>query len=191
MTTHTKRYRLLKDLPGVPAGTIYDETPEDGTYWAHGTSSELHVLTASTILDRAWFEPIPDTPERPYPWEPGPNDFFDAVAEGAVTPRHMTRPRSERLVATGNAWRTSTDAELRLRAEPLVNAAVKALLNTVDVPGDGATYWLLVRHCGQYVPVEGGWVGSGVPRAARHGYFFSRNDAQAVADLFNFFLTVG
>jgi hypothetical protein len=142
-----KKYRLLKDLPGFPKGTIFHE-PEDGGTWSRpdgSIDSGLAISPERVANNPAWFTPIPDEPERPYPWKPKEGEDFwmvDAYYSGIDhTTDHGWFP-SGGPVAANHHYRTSEDAKVRLKVEPSVNAAVKAIINRGSwVPKDGEDHY--------------------------------------------------
>lgn len=198
-----KRYKLLKDLPELPIGTEFVQIEEgyfrDYLAPAHvvdGDHIEEHderclIRSEHAANNPDWFQPVTDTPERPYPWLPDLR-YQAERATVRVSAFHETYKDSSDIGSVLEYFRTKEDAELRLKAEPLVNAAVKALINGRTPPNmnGGARYWIVtVSRGGEFSPLEAGWVGEAVSRKGRYGKFYTEQDAQAVADLFNFFIS--
>lgn len=178
-----KKYRLLKDLPGCPRGTLFlYEAGDEFAYAAnHQTLLTKMNQVRPSIADANpdWFQPIPDEPERPYPWEPEEGDRYFCLYLGnglseVTNYRSVLDVTDQGVHEITGAYRTKEDAELALKGLPMYNKAIQALINrqTVTPPDEH------FEATGAYYICDDGRV-----------YYPARSDAQAVADLFNFFLT--
>lgn len=188
-----RRYKLMQDLLGWDEGTVFrlvSPDPKSATQFTPYYTAEGSV---EGNLPVKGVEGSPDLFQsseqgRPYPWEPKHGDFFECVYANHVAPMHTTQHDTADFVEAGNAFRTKEDAELRLKAEPLVNAAVKALINRGD--------WK-PRPCedSHFIPewVGGKWRPSLVSMLIEDDQmgdeYESEEDCQAICDLYNFFLT--
>lgn len=192
-----KRYRLLKDLPGCPKGTVFfpdDFAPHRPPGYRPEHLAAPFFFAVDVENDRSFFDPITE-PERPYPWELKKGDRYFTWEEPSVVWQSCDMPGDRECIAKGMAYRTKEDAELRLKAEPLINAAVKALINQRSlVPVLGERFWSLTDafepgfkyEVRQYIWNEDE---SDTFRRNRASFFGHADDARAMADLFNFLLT--
>jgi len=213
-----KKFRLLKDLPGCPAagtGKIFEPSRVDNgvyvAYWLEGgRDCECRQLAYPVENNPEWFAPIPDEPERPYPWEPANNEHFFFVSpfdrDRPSQDTHTPGDIDARLFANCGAYRIKEDAELRLKVEPLVNRAVQALINRNGwEPQGGDHVWGVAIQNGRFEPRLYTYATGKYPHvdvADRQDFEdgllwpLEDNDAskhnadiQAVSALFNFFLT--
>jgi hypothetical protein len=211
-----KRYKLLKDLPGCPATNpekVFSQELLDRdeyvTRWErlktntvckcflpkpclHMTADAYFTQPAFVVENNPdFFQPIPDEPERPYPWQPSSEE------KAFVVNAQMSGRRGEQIVggyiAPYACYRTKEDAELRLKVGSLLNRAVQALINRQGwAPTEGGHMYFVETYCLRpYAVVESIFRGDGRKRERLSAgfYFATREDAQAVADLYNFFLT--
>jgi len=194
------KFKLLKDLPGCPKETVFEYDRDvsgtsmwDGA-WPEDASMRADHLKFDLLFmeeQRDWFQPIHDEPERPYPWEPAKEEdywYINPRHRQALRTANIYAPYDTAVIHNAAAYRTKEDAELRLKVEPLVNAAVKALLNRPRhwAPARGDVVWLIdttslatpkATTVGKQYPVQINFM------------WPTQEDTQAVCDLYNFFLT--
>lgn len=199
-----RKYRLLKDLPGCPEGTVY--TLVDGRYFSErelemrdecGRKPCMHVgpFPKHRVENEPdWFSPITE-PERPYPWEPMlKEEYWMADAMDKRPQNSFTNDGNrvdKQVIANNAAFRTKEDAELALKGLPLYNRAVKAICNKrtcLPVEGDRVFY---VSRDATFMPFTVRSSVLGANDAVRGDEFFYKEDAQAIADLFNLCLNTG
>jgi hypothetical protein len=187
----SKKYKLLKDLPGCPKGTVF-VTKDDNWFELdsnHAIDQVLRIRADFVTDEPLWFQPIPDEPEHPYPWQPKDGESYwtsTELLDDAFRVICDNEDFDRSVFTAGLFYRTKDDVQLRLKAEPLVNRAVGALLNSrSSVQGH---HW----HVFPRSWVRGdGYIANGVCTAVDCAGVIAQNhsDAKAITALFNFFLT--
>lgn len=124
-----EKYKLLRDLPGYKAGTIFVQDP----YWTY-LSADGQTKTSCTDLagtlncacyESDWFEPLPEAPTR---WRPqGDDKFYFVTYKFGVAEAfsHYSHEQDDL-----NIFHTKEQAQA-------VADAIKSLLEYVHLPNDG------------------------------------------------------
>lgn len=192
-----KRYRLLKDLPGCPKGTVFSYTgdgymPLSTPIVVGAIASPYTGVLVSPVVEYNpdWFAPLSDDP--PYPWEPTYYNDEELVDTWCAADPCGRRPKDwddwHRLLKQGAIYRSRNDAELRLKVEPSTNAAVKALINEKAPYSPQAmhfhVYWsdLCLRY------KVGGCTQTHRCITPDGPTYHAQQSANAIADHFNFIL---
>jgi uncharacterized circularly permuted ATP-grasp superfamily protein len=116
------KYKLLKDLPGYKAGTVFI-IDASGTYAEDDVTLDwLPKLLNDYKDDTEFFQPIDDKPERPSRWRAEEHDYFYYLDEylDIVTTREDWRESSKLFTDKqhdiGNYFRTEQQAEAAAEA---------------------------------------------------------------------------
>lgn len=188
-----KRFKLLQDLPGCPAAgpekIFTRSTSSDGvwyvTKWPVDSTTERVHREREDVVEYYpdFFAPLPDEQEAPYPWEPQTGEEYWIPDPSDVLPAYVARIDDANMIKAGLAFRSHDDAVFREGLEPIVNRAVQAVLNKKG--------WTLPEGT-PFFYVFGRTVRDGICHrrspTPEPDDFRSREDAQAVVDLFNFFI---
>lgn len=140
------KYKLLKDLPGVKSGTIY-EIQDNG--WALGNNpadTPFDMVHVSALEDYSdWFEPVEETPKR---WraEPFKKSSYYIVMPELYASKTTDKDRGvdKRRHKIGNYFQTQEQAQAVADAFKAVLEYVhdtEANLTTDDVVRTAARAW--------------------------------------------------
>jgi hypothetical protein len=144
------KYKLLKDLPGYKAGTLFvKESPVD--YWYEVDGETETILNDSSWIghllllhDPKFFQPIDDKPER---WRAEEHDYFYYIDEYGDIEQDRERrdamavpEMTDKIYRYGNYFRTEQQAQKAAEA-------IRAVLGYIQTPAEteSAEYWRL-RH---------------------------------------------
>jgi hypothetical protein len=119
-----KRYKLLKDLPGFPAGTIFEYFDNDGSPSFEAVNEDIqdernYTDFPPSVVERTpeWFEPVVEQ------WQPTHEELFWYVdSDGDLVQKNWFDSNTDRRkLDFGNCFRSREQArEARDRIKALV-----------------------------------------------------------------------
>lgn len=111
-----KRYKLLKDLPTVKAGTIFQEivreVDDSRALKEYETTSKDSILISEINNFDEWFEEIKE-PTDSIHWEPLPGDIYWYLSNTGVVlkKKWMSSPDDIMRYVIGNTYRTEKECD--------------------------------------------------------------------------------